>query len=85
MFDPAVAAVQEFQDANYQSVYFVAESFENAKQKIKYLALLWYIVILNLSNTLYLIIFNKREYGKTFKRPFEVIYDSESESIKILN
>jgi len=34
-FDPASAAVQEYDDQGYQNVYFVAESFEGAKTKFR--------------------------------------------------
>ncbi|XP_070537788.1 tyrosine 3-monooxygenase-like isoform X2 [Ptychodera flava] len=34
-FEPCTTAVQEYQDESYQPVYFVAESFEDAKQKMR--------------------------------------------------
>lgn len=38
-FDPEKTAIQPYQDLNYQEIYFVAESFDDAKEKFrKYVA-----------------------------------------------
>ena len=34
-FDPSSASTQEYDDQSYQSVYFVAESFEDAVDKFR--------------------------------------------------
>ena len=34
-FDPAKTAVQEYDDQNYQQVYFICESFDDMKEKVR--------------------------------------------------
>ena len=36
-FDPVSAAVQEYDDQAYQDIYYVAESFEDAMEKFRYM------------------------------------------------
>lgn len=35
-FDPDAAAMQPYQDQTYQPVYFISESFADAKEKFRY-------------------------------------------------
>lgn len=35
VFDPEKAAIQPYQDQDYQDVYYVAESFDDAKEKFR--------------------------------------------------
>ena len=38
-FNPETTALQEYQDEDYQPIYFVADSFERAKLQLKYVFL----------------------------------------------
>ena len=40
-FDPVSAAVQEYDDQAYQDIYYVAESFEDAMEKFRYMFSPW--------------------------------------------
>ncbi|KAJ1914835.1 hypothetical protein IWQ60_008657 [Tieghemiomyces parasiticus] len=57
-FDPARIVVQDYPLTEYQPVYFVAESFRDAKEKV-------------------------REFAKSLRRPFDVSYVSETDSIQV--
>lgn len=35
-FEAAIAAVEPYQDETYQDVYFVTESFEDMKERVRY-------------------------------------------------
>ncbi|GAU97971.1 hypothetical protein RvY_09184 [Ramazzottius varieornatus] len=59
-FEPFSTAVEPYQDQNYQSVYFVADSFEDAKIKF-------------------------RQYTATMKRPFAVHYNTDTQTIDVLD
>ncbi|CAF0777183.1 unnamed protein product [Didymodactylos carnosus] len=59
-FEPEITSVQTYQDEDYQPIYFVADSFENAKEKL-------------------------RQYAKSMNRPYELVYDPYTQSLRILN
>lgn len=39
-FEAAAVAVQPYQDRHYQDVYFVADSFEDMKERVRFVAFL---------------------------------------------
>lgn len=40
-FEPASTSLQPYQDQEYQPIYYVADSFEDAKDKFRYLSLIF--------------------------------------------
>lgn len=79
MFEPETTVIQEYQgkilideshfrsrkinlyvDEDYQPIYFLAETFEDAKEKL-------------------------RIYAKSLKRPYELVYDPYTQSLRILD
>jgi hypothetical protein len=75
-FEPETTVIQEYQgfiktfyfnfnkifflDEDYQPIYFLAETFEDAKEKL-------------------------RIYAKSLKRPYELVYDAYTQSLRILD
>ena len=78
-FEPETTVIQEYQglkilnsitsfssssssflDEDYQPIYFLAETFEDAKEKL-------------------------RIYAKSLKRPYELVYDAHTQSLRILD
>ncbi|CAF3319629.1 unnamed protein product [Rotaria socialis] len=59
-FEPETTVIQEYQDEDYQQIYFLAETFEDAKEKL-------------------------RIYAKSLKRPYELVYDAHTQSLRILD
>lgn len=83
-FDPASTAVQPYQDQEYQPIYYVAESFEDAKEKFRWVS----------ENALRSTppetvltpaIFPRRRWVSQMSRPFEVRYNPHTEQIEILD
>jgi phenylalanine-4-hydroxylase len=67
--------VQEYPITEYQPVYFVAESFEDAKTKLRY-------VRVPEGCRPYLC---RSEFASTLKKPFTVRYNAYTESIEVLD
>ncbi|CAF1422968.1 unnamed protein product [Adineta steineri] len=59
-FEPETTVIQEYQDEDYQPIYFLAETFEDAKEKL-------------------------RLFAKSLKRPYELVYDAQTQSLQILD
>ena len=55
--DPILSFVS---DEDYQPIYFLAETFEDAKEKL-------------------------RIFAKSLKRPYELVYDAHTQSLRILD
>ncbi|RLW10527.1 hypothetical protein DV515_00002436 [Chloebia gouldiae] len=94
-FDPDAAAVQPYQDQNYQPVYFVSESFSDAKNKLRSLHFrpshavpaggtsvsIWERAALPEPCARA----DPRSYAAHIKRPFSVKYEPYTHSIELLD
>ncbi len=77
IFEPETTVIQEYQglqniklvdfhelffflDEDYQPIYFLAETFEDAKEKL-------------------------RIYAKSLQRPYDLVYDAHTQSLRILD
>jgi len=59
--DKTIDPISSFvSDEDYQPIYFLAETFEDAKEKL-------------------------RIFAKSLKRPYELVYDAHTQSLRILD
>lgn len=74
-------AVQTYQDEDYQPIYFVAESFDEAKSQLRF------FFFKNNQNKLFIENFFLfyRKYSRNIKRPYQVRYDPFTQSIKVVD
>lgn len=49
-FEPASTSIQPYQDQEYQPIYYVAESFQDAKDKFRYEFSRWFIYLFTVSS-----------------------------------
>lgn len=90
-FDPRVTCKQECIITTFQDVYFISESFEEAKVKMRYSWLLlnfMHFSLFTLHEWSFMFvkctIYFCREFAKTIKRPFSVRYNPYTQSIDML-
>lgn len=94
-FDPAETAIQPYQDHSYQPVYFVSESFEDAKRKLRSVLMIAspfrslhrefkYTMQRKFPPWRALLLFH-RQYSSTIQKPFSIKYDPYTCSMEILD
>lgn len=87
-FDPKVTSKQECIITTFQDVYFVSDSFEEAKVKMRQVWLLWFKTQkgteTHLITVQWWICAHFREFAKTIKRPFTVRYNPYTQSVDVL-
>lgn len=85
-FDPEKTSLQKYPITEYQPVYFVAESFEDAKEKVRWV--FWSLTLCRTkaphNSTVRWICFC-RKFADTIPRPFSVRYNPYTQSIEVLN
>lgn len=78
-FDPFRASIQPYPITSYQPTYFLAESFKDAKEKLRYIS--YSILYFFFSSDEHLF----RQYAMTIPRPFSVHYNPYTQSIEVIN
>ncbi|KAL1425623.1 hypothetical protein MTO96_019046 [Rhipicephalus appendiculatus] len=74
-FEPETTAVQKYQDLEYQDTYFLAESFHDAREKLRFV-----------SSASYNILDAAGKYvARANFRPFEVSYDPHRQCVMVLD
>lgn len=87
-FEPASTSVQPYQDQEYQPIYYVAESFEDAKDKFRYKQWVfprWLCVYLGLFIDFTHSMLSSRRWVSTMSRPFEVRFNPHTERVEVLD
>ena len=79
-FDPFRASVQPYPITSYQPTYFLAESFKDAKEKLRYDTFAAAQFFTFSSNDLLF-----RQYAMTIPRPFGVHYNPYTQSIEVID
>ena len=88
IFDPEQTCLQEYQDEDYQPIYFVSQSFDAAKELIRFVILTLICLTILRSQLIahvYICVRKSREYSKKIKRPYQVHYDPYTQSIKVVD
>ncbi|KAF7238056.1 Tryptophan 5-hydroxylase 2 [Varanus komodoensis] len=75
-FDPKTTCLQECLITTFQEAYFVSESFEEAKEKMRQGA--------EIGVNFLFLFFSFRDFAKSINRPFSVYFNPYTQSIEIL-
>lgn len=86
-FEPSKTGEQKYPITEYQPVYFVSDSFEDAKEKMVYVKLNRpFFKLFNCQkNIVFLLHWNCRKYANQIPRPFGVRYNAYTQSIEVLD
>lgn len=82
-FEPAKTALQKYPITEYQPIYYIAESFEDAKEKMMYVYT--YLLTHCISNIILYDVSLSSKYAHTIPRAFGVRYNAYTQSIDILD